>query len=161
MSSLKRLNKLPSARAFSAAEKWTVRSTEVGGFISSQNGNLRREKLLRVYLRCYVLPCKDRFRKERDKYKVSLMNGSSFISPRIQRKVVLLVLRTVVAVGFWLLSFLQLKFWARILSQEIVRGQFSSICTSTFTDVLALHVKFDKLFVQWVLRSRLTSNLQI
>ena len=51
MSSLKRLNKLPSARAFSAAEKWTVRSTEVGGFISSQNGNLRREKLLRVYLK--------------------------------------------------------------------------------------------------------------
>ena len=42
MSSLKSLNKLPSTRAFSAAEKWTVRSTGVGGFISPQNGNLRR-----------------------------------------------------------------------------------------------------------------------
>ena len=34
MSSLKTLNKLPSTRAFSAAEKWTVRSTGGGGFIS-------------------------------------------------------------------------------------------------------------------------------
>ena len=38
----KTLNKLPSTRDFSAAEKWTVRSTGVGGFISPQNGNLRR-----------------------------------------------------------------------------------------------------------------------
>ena len=38
MSSLKTLNKLPSTRAFSAAEKWTVRSTGVGGLISPQNG---------------------------------------------------------------------------------------------------------------------------
>ena len=47
--------------------------------------------------------------------------------------------------------------------QEIVRRQLSSICVSTFTNVLALHfkVKFDQLFVQRVLRSRLTSNLQI
>ena len=37
-SSLKTLNKLPSTRAFSAAEKWTVRSTGVGGRISPQNG---------------------------------------------------------------------------------------------------------------------------
>ena len=28
--------------AFSAAEKWTVRSTGIVGFISPQNGNLRR-----------------------------------------------------------------------------------------------------------------------
>ena len=42
MSSLKTLNKLPSTGAFSAAEKWTVRSTGVGGFISPQNGNLQR-----------------------------------------------------------------------------------------------------------------------
>ena len=34
MSSLKTLNKLLSTRAFSAAEKWTVRSTGVGGYIS-------------------------------------------------------------------------------------------------------------------------------
>ena len=43
MSSLKTLNKLPtSTRAFSAAEKWTVRGTGVIGFISPQNRNLRR-----------------------------------------------------------------------------------------------------------------------
>ena len=36
-------------------KKWTVRSTRVGGFISPQNGNLRREKLLRVFRRCYIL----------------------------------------------------------------------------------------------------------
>ena len=42
MSSLKTLNKLPSKRAFSVAEKWTVRSTGVGGFISPENGNLPR-----------------------------------------------------------------------------------------------------------------------
>ena len=41
MSSLKTLNKLPSTRAFSAAEKWTVRGTGVGGFVSPPNGNLR------------------------------------------------------------------------------------------------------------------------
>ena len=42
MSRLKNLNKSPSARAFSAAKKWTVRCTGVGGSISPQNGNLRR-----------------------------------------------------------------------------------------------------------------------
>jgi len=41
MSSLKSLNKLPRTRAYSAAEKWMVRSTEVGGFISPQNGKKR------------------------------------------------------------------------------------------------------------------------
>ena len=45
------------------------------------------------------------------------MNGSSLILPRVQHKVVLLVLRTVFAVGFGLLSFLQLNFWARISLQ--------------------------------------------
>ena len=33
ISSLKTLNKLPSTRAFSAAEKWTVRSTGVGAVL--------------------------------------------------------------------------------------------------------------------------------
>ena len=42
MSSLKSFNKLPITRAFSAAEKWTVRSTGVSGSISPQDGNLRR-----------------------------------------------------------------------------------------------------------------------
>ena len=38
-------------------------------------------------------------KRETTEYKVSLMIGSSLISPRIQHKVVLLVLRTVFAVG--------------------------------------------------------------
>ena len=42
MSTLKTLNKLLSTRAFNTAEKWTVKSTGVGGFISPQHGNLRR-----------------------------------------------------------------------------------------------------------------------
>ena len=43
------------------------------------------------------------------------------------------------------------------------RLQFSSIRESTFKNGFALHfkVKFDQLFVHRVLRSRLTSNLQI
>ena len=46
-----------------------------------------------------ILPRYDRFEKERDKYKISLMNGSSFILPCIQPKVLLLVLRTAFAVS--------------------------------------------------------------
>ena len=76
------------------------RSTGVGSYISLQIGNPRRYKLLRVFLRCYILPRYDRFRKERDKYSISLMNGSSFILPRIQHQVLLLVLRSEFAVSF-------------------------------------------------------------
>ena len=42
MVSLKSVNKLPNTRVSIAAEKWTVRSTGVGGLISLQNRNLRR-----------------------------------------------------------------------------------------------------------------------
>ena len=45
------MNKLLNKRFLIAAEKWMVRSTGVGGFISLQNGNLRRQKLLRVFRR--------------------------------------------------------------------------------------------------------------
>ena len=62
-----------------------VRSTGVGGLLSLQNGNLR----------CYTLLCEDLFPKERDKYKVSLMNGSSLILTRTQRKIVPLKVLTV------------------------------------------------------------------
>ena len=75
-----------------------------------------------------------------------------------------LALGTVFAVGFLLPSFLRLKLWARIRLQieDSLRLQFTPIYVSTFTNVLALHfkVKFDRLFVQRVLRSRLTANLQ-
>ena len=49
MSSLKTLNKLPSTRAFSAAEKWTVRSTGVGGLISPQKGKPAMLKPLKSF----------------------------------------------------------------------------------------------------------------
>ena len=39
-------------------------------------------------------------KKEKGKYTVTLINRSYLILPRIQHKVVLLVLRTVFAVGF-------------------------------------------------------------
>ena len=42
MASLNSLNKLPNTGIFIVAEKWMVRSTGVGGFISPQNENLRR-----------------------------------------------------------------------------------------------------------------------
>ena len=94
----KSLNKLQNARDFTAAEKWMVRSPGVGGFISLQNGNLRRLKLLRVFRRCYI--DKICFEKRGTNKKVSLVNKSSLISPRTQHKVVLLVMLTVFAVGF-------------------------------------------------------------
>ena len=42
----------------------------------------------------------DFLRKEKGKYTVTLINRSYLILPRIQRKVILLILRTVFAVGF-------------------------------------------------------------
>ena len=58
-------------------------------------------------------------------------------------------------------AFLQKHYAIISPSGKLPVQQFSSICASTFTDVFALHfeVKFDQLFVQRVLRSRLTSNL--
>ena len=52
------------------------------------------------YIMLYFALLRQEFRKEKDKYKKCLMNESFLILPRIQRKVVLLVLRTVFAVGF-------------------------------------------------------------
>ena len=46
----KMLNKLPSTRAFIAAEKWMFRSTGVGGFISPQNGNLPTLKTVESFI---------------------------------------------------------------------------------------------------------------
>ena len=54
----------------------------------------------------YIVLCWDFLRKEKGKYTVTLINRRYLI--------LLLVLRTVFAVGFWLLSLLQLKLWARL-----------------------------------------------
>ena len=64
----------------------------------------------------------------------------------IQLKVVLLVLRTVFAVGFWLLSFLQLKLWARIPLQigDSPSAVFLELCVNSH-NVLALHFKVTNL----------------
>ena len=40
-----------------AAEKWMVRSIGVRGLIYLQNGNLRRQKLLRLFRRRFILLC--------------------------------------------------------------------------------------------------------
>ena len=69
------------------------------------------------------------------KYTVTLINRSYLILPPIQHKVVLLILRTVFAAGFWLLNFLQLKFWARMHLQ---------IGDSSSAVVLYLCVNFHK-----------------
>ena len=54
------------------------------------------------------------FRKEKRNYAVTSINRCYLILPRIQHNIVLLVLRTVFAIGFWLLNLLQLKLWANI-----------------------------------------------
>ena len=99
-----------------------------------------------------ILPRYDRFGKERCKYKISLMNESSFILSRIQHKVLLLVLRTAFAVSSWLLSFLQLKLWARIPFQmgDSPSAVFPYLCVDFHKCVIALlyfKVKFDQLFI--------------
>ena len=49
---------------------------------------------------CFFFFFLDLFRKEEGKYTVTLINGSSLISQRIQHKVVLLVVLTIFARGF-------------------------------------------------------------
>ena len=37
------------------AEKWMIERAKIGGITPPQNENLRRQKLLRVFRRCYIL----------------------------------------------------------------------------------------------------------
>ena len=108
---LSNLNKLFNT---SCSWKWIGWSTGVGGFISPQDGNLQCWKLVGDFRRCYIVLCWDFLRKEKGKYTVTLINRSYLILPHIQQKVVVLVLQTVFAIGFWLLNFVQLKLWARL-----------------------------------------------
>ena len=101
-------------QGFCCSWKWIGWSTGVDGVISPQDGNLQCWKLVGDFRRCYIVLWWDFLRKEKGKYTLTLINRSYLIFPRIQHKVVLLILRTVFAVGFWLLNFLQLKLWARI-----------------------------------------------
>ena len=139
---------------FSLQLEWICWSIGVGRFISPQDGNLQCWKLARDFRRCYILFGWDFLRKEKGKYTVTLINRSYLILSRIQQEVVLLILRTVFAVGFRWLSFLQLKLWERIYPcrYEVVRRQLSSICVSTFTNVLLLHFKVNKFDQQLVQR---------
>ena len=88
MSNLKNLNKAPETRVLIAAGKGMVRRTGVSGFIS-QN---------RICVFCGL----GLFRKERDKYKLSLMNTNFFISLRFQHKGILpvVLINIVFVVGF-------------------------------------------------------------
>ena len=90
--SLRSLTELPSARVFAAAEKRMVRSTGVGGFIFTQNGNLRCLKLVGDFSSCHILLFVRFFRKEKGKYTVTLINRSFLISLCTQHEVVLLVM---------------------------------------------------------------------
>ena len=128
-------------------------------FLASQVCCLKRNNATnsstsnRPFFSCTVSPC-------------TLINWTYLILPLIQHKVVLLILRTIFAVGFWLLRFLELKLWARI---PLLIGNHSRwavvlyLCVNFHkcVSVASLKVKFDHLFVQQVLRSRLTSNWQI
>ena len=49
MANLSNFNKFLNTRAFSAAEKWTVRSTGVGGLISPQKGKPAMLKPLKSF----------------------------------------------------------------------------------------------------------------
>ena len=70
-------------RVFSAAKKWMVRGAGVSGFISSQMGTFVAKNWKEISVDATnVLLCYDLFRKERDKYKVSLMNRSYLISQK-------------------------------------------------------------------------------
>ena len=82
---------------------------------------------------------------------MSLMNGRSLTLPRIQHKVVPLVLRNCISRRFLITQFLAAEALGKNTLADktcIVRRQFSSICASAFTNVLSLHfkVKFDQLF---------------
>ena len=115
MSSPKTLNKLPSSRASVQLKNGWLEVLELVAIFLFKTETYDAKKSWEFYVDNIICLVKiRRFRKERDKYKVSLINRNSFISLCIQYKVALLVLRTVFAVCFWLFSFLQLKLLARI-----------------------------------------------
>ena len=75
MANLSNVTKLPNTRVFD---------------ISPQDGNLQYLKLVGDFRRCYIVLCCDFLRKEKGKYKVTLIKISYLILFRIQHKVVLL-----------------------------------------------------------------------
>ena len=113
MANLSNLNKLPNTRVFVAAENGSVEVLELVALFLLKTGTFSAKNWWEISVDVIVL-CWDFLRKEKGKYTVTLINRSYLIFPRIQHKVVLLVLRSVFAVCFWLLNFLQLKLWARI-----------------------------------------------
>ena len=125
MSSLKTLNKLPSTGAFSAAEKWTVRSTGVIQKLALfllKTETWDAKNSWEFFVDAIFCLVKIGFEKRRTNRKSSLMNGKSLILPRIYSiKFFFLYCETILAVGFWLLSFLQLfmKLWGRIIPLQI------------------------------------------
>ena len=88
---------------------------------------------------------------ERDEYKVSLMNGSCFISPRIQHKIVLLVYRPNCIIGFLITQFLAIKLLVKIPLQigDIPSALFLYFCVNVHESVS----------VRIILRLHLTNSL--
>ena len=112
---------------------------------------------LRVFRGCYILLCWDLLRKERDKCKVSLMNRSSLILPRIQHKVVLLVVLTVFSVSFWLfLRFLYRSAFRFMLDLRNRATCWTVKCASFWPDQ-----KMVKFFYRYTLRRLVTCHIWI
>jgi len=57
----KELEQITKHKAFHPSWKMDGRSTGIGGYISSQSGNLRSLELVRNFRRCHILQCSDLF----------------------------------------------------------------------------------------------------
>ena len=144
---------LLSARVFVEAENGSVEVLESVALFLLMTETCDAKNFWKFFVDDIFCFVKIGFDKKRDKYKVSLMNGSSLILPCIQSAQSCsscIVPRTVFAVGFWLLRFLQLKLWARIPLQ---------IGDSPPTVFLYLSVNFHKCVSVAQLRLNLTSYL--
>ena len=100
MANLSNLNKLPNARVFVAAENGSVEVFELVALFHLKTGTFSTKNWLEIsvdVISCFV---EIFLRKEKRKYRVTSINRSYLILPRIQHKVVLLVLQIVFAVGF-------------------------------------------------------------
>ena len=97
---LSNLNKLPNTSAFVAAENGSVEVLELVALFQLKTGTFSAKNWLEIsvdVISCFV---ETFLRKEKGKYRVTSINRSYLILPRIQHKVVLLVLQTVFAVSF-------------------------------------------------------------
>ena len=165
MVNLTSLNKLPNTRVLVSAENGSVEVLDLVALFLLKTGTFGCKNWWAISVDAILCFDEIFFRKEKGKNKVTLINISSLILPCIQHKVVILVYIANCFHGrFQITRFLTVKLWARIPFQigDSSSALFRYLCVSFFKCVsLAFKVKFDQHFLQRVLRSRLTSNLQI